>query len=237
MDSFFTAKNFWKKLSLQSVQDIREKSDIEDAKAPVTEIVLEQMHDTIRDQYYGNRAFATDAPRLAESTRLTNVYGLLILVSIVAGVLLLMLTRFEHPEQAVAFYDEREYGLIQLATFQVSANAGGIRQRETTHQKYIPLIRHKLLADPGNEELRYYLGVCYFRTNQLKEATRVFSVLSRQGTRRFSEKAGFRLGLSLWKAGHYVQAKAVFEKLSCDVEHPYREKSQEILNKAVFRSL
>jgi tetratricopeptide (TPR) repeat protein len=159
-----------------------------------------------------------------------------VILFILAGVALLVFTRFEHSQSLLYYYDEKEdfSQVIPMSlTEQIAAASTSLASKSDPAQYLQPLYK-QLILKPTNDTLHYYLGVCYYQMDDPVNAIRNFRAVIRQPQSVWEQKAQFRLGLSLLKAEKSAEAKVLFEKMSRQPHHPYREKAASILHEKEF---
>jgi tetratricopeptide (TPR) repeat protein len=159
-----------------------------------------------------------------------------IMLFILAGITLLVFTRFEHSQSLLYYYDEKEdfSQVIPTSMTEQIAAASTILTSKSNPAKYLQPLYKQLIQKPNNDTLHYYLGVCYYQMDDPVNAIRSFRTVMRQPESVWEQKAQFRLGLSLLKADQKDDAKVIFEKIIRQPHHPYREKAASILNEKEF---
>jgi tetratricopeptide (TPR) repeat protein len=154
-----------------------------------------------------------------------------VVVCIVAAILLLLFTKFDHTQNLIAHYDEREdFTQVLPATLtrsMAAASASIITAPDYTQSLHY--LYQQLVSNPQSDTLHYYIGVCYFEAQDAKNAVRSFKKVIRNPQSRLKQKAEYKLGLAYLQADDRLQAKAAFEKIARQPHHPYREKSALIL--------
>jgi tetratricopeptide (TPR) repeat protein len=169
---------------------------------------------------------------LSSTVKPSTTLSATIILFILAGVALMVFTKFEHSQSLLYYYDEKEdfSQVIPMSmTEQVAAASTSLASRPDP-SKYLQPLYKQLIQKPTNDTLHYYLGVCYYQMDDPINAIRSFRTVMRQRESVWEQKAEFRLGLSLLKAEKKEEAKTVFETMSRLPRHAYREKAASILN-------
>ena len=159
-----------------------------------------------------------------------------VILFVLAGIALLVFTRFEHSQSLLYYYDEKEdfSQVIPMSmTEQIAAASTALASRPDPANYLQPLYK-QLIHKPNNDTLHYYLGVCYYQMDDPQNAIRSFRTVMRSRESIWGQKTEFRLGLSLLKAQKNEEARGIFEKISRQPHHPYREKAASILNEKEF---
>lgn len=170
---------------------------------------------------------------LKQSTSMSATVALFI----IAGIALLLFTRFDYGQGAVQHYSENEdFSLVlsQTASEKIAAASTSLALKPD-YSQYIKPLYKLLTANPQKDSLHYYLGVSYFEMADPVNAVRSFRKVLRQPGSTLKHKAEYRLGLSLWQGENIQEARAVFEKISRQPRHPYREKAASILKEQDFQ--
>lgn len=159
-----------------------------------------------------------------------------VILFIIAGVALLLFTKFEYSQNVFFHYSEREdFSLVIPASVnQRIAQATTTLASKPDHSQYLQPLYKLLKDDPNNEKLHYYIGVCYFEMEDHTNAIRSFRKVLRQPKSIWKPKAEYRLGLALWQGENLEEARILFEKIARQPRHPYREKAANILKESDF---
>jgi tetratricopeptide (TPR) repeat protein len=173
---------------------------------------------------------------LSSTVKPATTLSATVILFILAGIALVVFTRFEHSQSLLYYYDEKEdfSQVIPMSmTEQITAASTALASGPDP-DKYLQPLYKQLIHKPNNDTLHYYLGVAYYQMDDPVNAIRSFRTVMRQPQSVWEQKAEFRLGLSLLKAEKTAEAKAVFEKISRQPHHSYREKAATILNEKDF---
>jgi TolA-binding protein len=159
-----------------------------------------------------------------------------VILFIIAGVALLLFTKFEYSQNVFYHYSEREdFSLvIPSSVNQRIAEATTTLASKPDHSQYLQPLYKLLKDDPTNEKLHYYIGVCYFEMEDHTNAVRNFRKVLRYPNSVWKQKAEYRLGLALWQAEKITEARTIFAKIARQPRHPYREQAASILKESDF---
>jgi tetratricopeptide (TPR) repeat protein len=175
---------------------------------------------------------------LAATVKPATTLSATVILFILAAIALLIFTRFEHSRSLLYYYDEKEdfSQVIPMSLTEQLAAASTSLASGPDPEQYLQPLYKELIRKPTNDTLHYYLGVCYYQMDDPANAIRNFRTVIRQSQSVWEQKAQFRLGLALLKAEKPAEAKELFEKISRQPHHPYREKAASILNeKELFK--
>lgn len=173
---------------------------------------------------------------LSSTVKPATTLSATVILFILAGIALLVFTRFEHSQSLLYYYDEKEdfSQVVPLSVNEQIAAASTSLASKAEPDKYLQPLYKQLIQKPTNDTLHYYLGVCYYQMDDPINAIRNFRAVLRQPQSVWDQKAQFRLGLSLLKAEKSAEARVLFEKISRQPHHVYREKAASILNEKEF---
>lgn len=82
-------------------------------------------------------------------------------------------------------------------------------------------------ADPENEEIRFYLGICALETGRNNEAANNFSAVAKNAEATFFEQAQWYLGLTYLKMDDGDTARKVFQTIASGTGS-YRARASEV---------
>lgn len=170
---------------------------------------------------------------LKQSTSMSATIALFI----IAGIALLLFTRFDYGQATSRYYsDNEDFSLIlPQSAMQKFAEAGTALALKPDYSQYLKPL-YKLLKDnPQKDSLHYYLGVAYFEMDDAVNAVRSFRKVLRQPGTPLKDKAEYRLGLSLWQGENIQEARSIFQKISRQPRHSYREAAASILKERDFK--
>jgi tetratricopeptide (TPR) repeat protein len=155
---------------------------------------------------------------------------------IIAGIALLMFTKFDYSHGLVHHYSEYEdfSAVLPESAAEKFAQASTALAFELDQKEYLQPLYTLIKDNPEKDSLHYYLGVAYFQLEDPINAVRSFRKVLRQPDSKLTYKAEYRLGLSLWQGKNMPEAKTIFEKISRQPRHPYREKAASILREKDF---
>lgn len=154
-----------------------------------------------------------------------------VVIFVIAGVLLLLFTKFDHTQSLISYYDEKEdfsQVLPQSVTGTITAASASLSTARN-HTKTLHYLYKQLISSPQNDTLHYYIGVCYVEAQDPVNAIRSFKKVIRNRQSGLKQKAEYKLGLAYLHAEDIEQAKSVFEKIAKQSHHTYREKAARIL--------
>ncbi|MDO1448513.1 tetratricopeptide repeat protein [Rhodocytophaga aerolata] len=173
---------------------------------------------------------------LSSTVKPATTLSATVILFILAGIALLVFTRFEHSQSLLYYYDEKEdfSQVLPISLTEQLAAASTTFTSKSDPAHYLQPLYKQLIHKPTNDTLHYYLGVCYYQMDDPVNAIRNFRTVMRQPQSVWEQKAQFRLGLSLLKAEKSAEAKVLFEKISRQPHHPYREKAASILQEKEF---
>ncbi|QHT71435.1 tetratricopeptide repeat protein [Rhodocytophaga rosea] len=155
---------------------------------------------------------------------------------IIAGIALLMFTKFDYTKGLVQHYSEYEdfSAVLPESAAEKFAQAGTALAYRTDHKEYLQPLYALIKDNPEKDSLHYYLGVAYFQLEDPVNAARSFRKVLRQPASKLIFKSEYWLGLSFWQGENIQEAKSIFEKISRQPRHPYREKAASILKEQDF---
>lgn len=84
-----------------------------------------------------------------------------------------------------------------------------------------------LLANPANDTLLYFSGLCDLRNREVKPAIKKFSQVN--GQSEFSNKVTYRLAIAYWADGNNKKAIELLEKIKADKNNPFSEQAEKAL--------
>jgi tetratricopeptide (TPR) repeat protein len=173
---------------------------------------------------------------LSSTVKPATTLSATVIMFIMAGIALMVFTRFEHSQSLLYYYDEKEdfSQVIPMSMTEQIAAASTALASKPEPGRYLQPLYKQLIHKPHNDTLHYYLGVAYYQMDDPTNAIRSFRTVLRQPRSVWEQKAQFRLGLSLLKAKNTAEARALFEKISRQPHHPYREKAASVLNEKEF---
>lgn len=181
----------------------------------------------------GPEAVVTDGPFILQQSKSMSA---MVCLFIIAGIALLLFTRFDYSSGLVQHYSEYEdfSAVLPESAAEKFAQAGTAIVFKPDQKEYLQPLYALIKDNPEKDSLHYYLGVAYFQMEDPVNAVRSFRKVLRQPDSKLSFKAEYRLGLSLWQGENIAEAKAIFDKISRQPRHPYREKAASILQEQDF---
>lgn len=159
-----------------------------------------------------------------------------IMLFIVAGVLLLLFTRFDHSKSAIQYHSEKEdfSRILPPSLMQEVASASTSYASEPDYGQYLPKLYQLLITHPQSDSLHYYIGICYLQQEKSVNAIRSFRKVLRERDSKLYPKAEYHLGLAYWQVENMDEAQRIFAAISRKSNHPHREKAASILKEDDF---